>query len=128
MNNIPCSFSLNSVNTALLIVLGISLIAKYLLKFLGWRINRYLSRDKKHELKCLYSKQSNNQFQCQLHYGDKYLKNNLCQKNKCPAYTTSTYSFEAWKNARFLRFLVFSTFENLSELVSIVLVLYNLLK
>ena len=120
--------SLSTVNIVLLILLGISLFAKYILKFLSWAITQRLSKDKNYELKCLYLKQSHNHQQCQLHYGDKYLERNLCSKKKCPAYKTSFYTFEDWKNAKLWRFLLFSFIENCSELVSIILIIYNLLK
>lgn len=120
--------SLGKVNIILLVLLGISLFAKYLLKLISWLITQRLSKDKQHEKKCLYLKQNHNQHLCQLPYGEKYLDRNLCNKKKCPAYKTSFYSFEDWKNAKFCRFLLISSIENCSELVSVILIIYNLLK
>ena len=127
-NGVSVVPSLGKVNTILLIFLGISLFAKYFLKLLSWAITKRLSQDKKYEKKCLYLKQTHNQHVCQLPYGEKYLVRNLCNKKKCPEYKTSFYTFEDWKNAKLWRFLFISFIENCSEFVSVILIIYNLLK
>ena len=120
-------FDLALLDKILIIILGISIFAKWIGDLLTWFMCRRLNRDKSCKKQCIYLN-TENDHDCTLEvYRQKYFINHGCSKKRCPGYRTSNNSIDDLKKLYKWRFLILAIFKWISEISTIILIIRTLI-
>ena len=120
-------FEMTLLDRILIIVLGTSLLAKWIGDLLSWHACKRLNRDKSGTKQCIYLN-TENDHECTLErFSERYFIKHGCDKKHCSGYRTSNISIEDLKKLYKCRFLILTIIKWISETSTIILLIRTLI-